>query len=94
MFMLRWRQWKLVVYPGFASQLFNLEADPQELRNLIDDPAAAEVLAVCQKRLADILDPDAVNARALGDQETRIAELGGRAAILAMQNYDHTPVEG
>ena len=94
MFMLRWRQWKLVVYPGFASQLFNLEADPQELRNLIDDPAAAEGLAVCQERLADILDPDAVNARALGDQETRIAELGGRAAILAMQNYDHTPVEG
>ena len=28
------------------------------------------------------------------DQETRIAELGGRAAILAMQNYEHTPVEG
>ena len=39
-----------------------------------------------------ILDPDEVNKLAFRDQEDMIRKLGGREEILAMQNYDHTPV--
>jgi len=39
-----------------------------------------------------ILDPDEVNKLAFRDQEDMIRQLGGREKILAMQNYDHTPV--
>ena len=41
-----------------------------------------------------ILDPDKVNKLAFRDQEDLIRKLGGREKILAMQNYDHTPVNG
>lgn len=63
MFMLRQEHWKLIQYPGFKPQLFNLEKDPDE-----------------------------VNTLAFLDQEDMISKLGGREKILAMQNYDHTPV--
>ncbi|MEO1495044.1 MAG: sulfatase-like hydrolase/transferase [Pseudomonadota bacterium] len=93
MFLLRRGRWKLVVYPGFASHLFDLEADPGETRDLGGDPAYAKVIADLMAALNAIADPDAVNAQAFADQARRIDELGGRDAILAMPNYDHTPVE-
>ena len=93
MFMLRKDRWKLVVYPGFPSQLFDLEADPEENHDLGNDPAHADTVAAMLAALRKIADPDDVNARAFEDQAARIAELGGRDAIRAMQNYDHTPVE-
>ena len=93
MFMLRRGRWKLVVYPGHASQLFDLEADPGEMRDLAGDPGHAQVVADMLSALRDIADPDEVNSRAFADQAERIADLGGRDAIRAMENYDHTPVE-
>ena len=54
-------QWKLIRYPEVnVTQLFDLEADPYETKNLADDPAQAErvkelmdVLAEEQKRFGD-----------------------------------------
>jgi arylsulfatase A-like enzyme len=37
--MVRTRQWKLTHYPGHGGELYDLVNDPQEERNLIDDPA-------------------------------------------------------
>lgn len=94
MFMLRQGDWKLVEYPGYAPQLFNLADDPGEETDLAGDPGHAETLERLKASLRQIADPDAVNQLAFADQEAKIAELGGRDAIMAMQNYDHTPVEG
>jgi len=54
-------QWKLLRYPEVnVTQLFDLEADPYETKNLADDPAQADrvkelmkILAEEQKRFGD-----------------------------------------
>jgi choline-sulfatase len=93
MFMLRHDRWKLVVYPGYQSQLYDLQDDPGETRDLGSDPAFASVLGEMMAAMRTIADPDQVNAQAFADQATRIEELGGRDAIRAMPGFDHTPVE-
>lgn len=85
-FMIRLDDWKYVHYAGSRPQLFNLAEDPCEEEDLGQSPAHASVRRDCEARLRHILDPDAVNARAFADQRARIADLGGREAILA----DHT----
>ena len=37
-------------------ELYDLEADPYELVNIIDDPDAAETLAMMQQRLSEVLE--------------------------------------
>jgi choline-sulfatase len=92
MFMLRKGRWKLVVYPGYQDQLFDMDADPDEMHDLAQSDAHKIVLSQMHSALAGVLDTDKVNERAFADQEKRIAELGGREAILALKNFDHTPV--
>ena len=93
MFMLRRNNWKLVYYPGYPSQLFDLDADPGEENDLGESTEHADIITDLLDALRAISDPDIVNARAFADQADRIAELGGREKIRNMQNYDHTPVE-
>ncbi len=46
-------RWKLIRYPQInKSQLFDLENDPHEMRNLADEPMHAERVAEMMKRLA------------------------------------------
>jgi choline-sulfatase len=61
--MLRSGDWKLIYYHGYRPQLFNLAADPDELRNLGDDPAHAAIRARLLERLLADWSPDAIDAR-------------------------------
>jgi arylsulfatase A-like enzyme len=48
------RDWKYVYWPEFDDeQLFNLNRDPQEIRNLATDPAYADRRADMRRRLDD-----------------------------------------
>lgn len=92
--MLREGRWKYVDYVGFAPQLFDLEADPFERVDLGLSDALADIRARLRARMvAEFGDPEMINAQAFADQQARIEELGGLDAILAMENYDHTPVD-
>ncbi len=91
-FMLRQVDWKYVHYVGHPPQLFNLAEDPEERVDLGQDPAQQARRRACERRLREILDPEAVNARAFADQKRRIEELGGAAALGAKENFNHTPV--
>jgi len=94
-FMLRWQNWKYVHYVGHAPQLFDLETDPDEVRNLAtlrpNHPETIAALAEGEDRLREICDPNAVNALCFADQKARIAELGGEEACLNSYVFNHTP---
>ena len=53
----RTKDWKYVTYPeeGFKSELYNLNNDPKELYNLIDDDSYARVLSKLEKSFKKLL---------------------------------------
>ena len=90
-FMLRTGKWKLNHYVGFPPELFDLDADPEELTDLAHLPELAPVLADLQTQLRDICDPDAVNQTAFADQSGLIAKFGGPEAALTFGAPGATP---
>jgi choline-sulfatase len=93
-FMIRKGPYKYVHYIGMPPQLFDLELDGQETRDLGTDPRYAGVVADCEAQLRGLLDPEAVDRQAFADQEARIAALGGREAVLARGSFGFSPVPG
>ena len=102
-FMLRDERYKLVYYVGDPPQLFDLIEDPDERRDLADEPAYAAVRSELERRLRAICDPEAVDLTAQADQRRRIEAAGGAAAIVAAgikipytpapDEFDPAPVE-
>ncbi|MEM7407214.1 MAG: sulfatase-like hydrolase/transferase [Pseudomonadota bacterium] len=93
-FMIRKGRFKYVCYPGFAPQLFDLTADPEEHHDLGLDPAYAQARADCHAALCGELgDPAELNELAFSDQAAVIERLGGVGAILAESQFDFTRVE-
>lgn len=93
-FMIRKGAYKYVYYVGIAPQLFDLDADPYETRDLGLDPDYRGVVRDCEAELRKIVDPEAADAQARQDQAAKIASLGGRDAILAKGSFGHSPVPG
>lgn len=83
-FMLRKGRWKLIYYVGFEPELFDLEADPEELNDLAPAAAHAPVLAELIADLRKICDPEATDAQAHADQAAMIESYGGREAALKL----------
>lgn len=93
-FMLRTGRWKYVHYALYEPQLFDLEADPEELCDLAADPAHADTLAHCREKLLQRLDPEGTHAQALRDQQAMIERLGGADAIIARGDFGFSPPPG
>ena len=74
-----------------GSELFDLEVDPEELNDLADDPAFADILAKFERDLRAIVDPEETDKQAKADQRRRLEELGGMASIVAAGGVTHTP---
>ncbi len=92
MFMIRNNHWKYIYYPGYPPQLFDLQNDPMERNDLGRNQAYAQIVAECHAALCRIVDPDAANQREFNDQAKKIDALGGRNAILALEDFDFTPM--
>lgn len=90
-FMLRKGRFKYNHYIGFAPELFDLEADPEEMTDLASDPIYADTLVAMQTDLRAICDPDAVDAQAFADQADLIERLGGRDAAVKLGAPGATP---
>lgn len=91
-FMLRLGRWKYIHYVGYAPQLFDMEADPDELSDLGESPDHGGVRAECEAKLRDMVDPEAANESAFADQAARIEALGGEAAVRRLATFGFTPV--
>lgn len=76
-FMLKKGRFKLNHYIGFPQELFDLEADPEELNDLAPDPVYSAVLGDMLQSLRTFVDVDAVNAQAFADQAAMIENYGG-----------------
>ena len=84
-FMIRSGKWKYIHYVDYAPQLFDLDADPDELNDLGEDPAHIEIRTECEAKLRAMLNPEEINAMAFADQAAKIAEHGGVEAILSRE---------
>jgi choline-sulfatase len=93
-FMVRFGRYKYVRYEGYRPQLFDLENDPWEARDLALKPGHEAIIAEGEKRLRAICDPTEVSERAFRDQERRLMELGGAKAVLERGSYPYTPAPG
>lgn len=93
-FMIRKGKFKYVYYAGMPPQLFDLEADPQETRDLAREAGYAGLVADCEAELRRVVDPDAADALAKADQRAKIAAFGGREAILARGSFGYSPPPG
>ena len=90
-FMLTRGRFKYHYYVGYPPELFDLEVDPEETRDLAGDGAYASVLADFETTLRAMLDPEAVDRQAKDDQNALIARHGGRDAALRMGYPGETP---
>ena len=93
-YLLRDRRYKYVHYVGAPAQLFDLDEDPQELRNLAGLPEYGALLAEREGRLRALLDPEAVDARARAEQRAKVAAYGGEAAVRARGAFTNSPAPG
>ena len=91
-FMLRQDGWAYHHYVGYAPELFDLRADPDQLDGLAARPAARPVLHEFERRLRARLDPEAVDRRAKADQAALLQRFGGRDAALSVGTPGATPV--
>jgi choline-sulfatase len=90
-FMLRKGRWKYHHYVRFRPELFDLENDPEELRDLAQDPGHAAVLGEMEAALRTICDPDATDALAKQDQCAMIERYGGVEKASTMGSKGATP---
>ena len=93
-YMVRVGRYKYVHYVKYPPQLFDLEADPEEMNDLAADPSLAGVLAQCRARLTAMLDPVEVDRRAKARQAELLAANGGREAVIARGDLGFTPAPG
>ena len=95
-FMLRRGRWKYVRYVTYPAQLFDLAADPEELRDLGADPAHAATRAELEAVLAALLGtaPEALDAAVKARQRAILAKNGGREAVMARGDLPYSPPPG
>mgnify|MGYP003576276758 CR=1 FL=1 len=93
-FMIRHGKYKYVHYIGYPAQLFDLEADPEELTDLAPNARHADALEECRARLYRMCDPDEVDRRAKQRQAELLAENGGKDAVIARGDLGFTPAPG
>lgn len=90
-FMVRKGRWKYHYYIRYQPELFDLESDPEELKDLAGDRAYAAVLRDMEAELRRICDPEAMDALCKADQRRMIDGYGGPERAAEMGSKGATP---
>ena len=93
-FMIRKGKYKYIYYVSFEPELFDLEADPEEITSLHNDPAHQETLKELEAALRSIVDPEAADEAAFQSQCAKVEAAGGPEALVARGKYQGTPAPG
>lgn len=93
-FMIRKGRFKFITYVGYEPELFDLENDPQETRNLAQDPAYAHVVLEYDGILRAMADPEKLDEQAYRDQTALVEQRGGREKVSAKGAIQGSPVPG
>jgi choline-sulfatase len=93
-FMIRHGKYKYVYYVKYPPQLFDLDADPEEVNDLGQDPAYEGVRQECERLLRMVCDPEAVDKRARVRQAELMALNGGREAVIKRGDLGFSPPPG
>jgi choline-sulfatase len=90
-YMLRDQRHKYVYYVGAPPQLFDLEADPEELNDLGLDLAHAPQRREFEAHLRALLDPEWVDREAKADQARTADRYGGFEMLRRREKMSFTP---
>jgi choline-sulfatase len=95
-YMIRHGKWKYVYFVRYAGepQLFDLQSDPQELRDLGTDKRFSKERETCHQKLRALLDPEEVDRRAKQRQAQLVAANGGREAVIRRGSFAYSPPPG
>jgi choline-sulfatase len=93
-FMIRKDKYKYIAYVGYEPELFDLDKDPQELRNLAQDASHADVVQQYDAILRGMADPEALDEMAFRDQCALVEKNGGREKVTAKGAIQGSPVPG
>jgi choline-sulfatase len=92
-FMLTRDNFKYHYYVGYLPELFDLESDPEELKNLAGDAAYKNILVGFEAELRKLLDPEKIDRLAKDDQNELIKRYGGRDAAFRLGYMGETPAD-
>jgi choline-sulfatase len=93
-FAIRYGRFKYIHYVKYRPQLFDLERDPDERRDLHGDPRYAKIFEECESKLRALLSPEEVDARAKKRQAEQLERHGGREAVIARGDLGFSPPPG
>jgi choline-sulfatase len=94
--MIRYGKWKYVYFVRYPDrpELFDLQADPEELRDLAADEAHRAIRDACHAKLRSMLDPEEVDRKAKRRQAELVAANGGREAVIRRGSFAYSPPPG
>jgi choline-sulfatase len=92
-YMIRNGKWKYVYFVQYPDrpELFDLESDPEELRDLGTDKAHSSVRHECHGKLLAMLNPEEVDRKAKRRQAELVAAHGGREAVIRRGSFAYSP---
>ena len=95
-FMIRNGKWKYVYFVHYPErpELFDLEKDPEELRDLGTDKAFSKEREACHRKLLALLNPEEVDRKAKRRQAELVAAHGGREAVIRRGSFAYSPPPG
>ena len=95
-YMIRNGKWKYVYFVQYPDrpELFDLENDPEELRDLGTEMTHKAVREECHRKLLAMLNPEEVDRKAKRRQAELVAAHGGREAVIRRGSFAYSPPPG